>query len=114
MTKSIEDYPELKAKFDETLVLDAFHHEFSVLCNPIKVRKLLLEMKATIEAQQERIIELESQPKFLWVVSYMKNTMGCFYTKQEALDYREQFGGVYSIERYEITSAVTRFHESFY
>jgi len=73
MTKSIEDYPELKAKFDETLVLDAFHHEFSVLCNPIKVRKLLLEMKATIDAQQERINELEKYNYGLAQESHQKS-----------------------------------------
>jgi len=58
MTKQIEDYPELKAKFNETMVSDVSH--FAVLCDPIKTRKLLTEQQARIDeltAERNKLAE---------------------------------------------------------
>ena len=61
MTKSIEDYPELDKWLDSVTYLDDLHLETDEdeSCCRSDVEQKLLEMQATIDAQQERISEFE-------------------------------------------------------
>jgi len=74
MTKSIEDYPELKDWYSKYIVetldlLSEFHFGFQ----PDEVEEKLLEMQATIIAQQERISELEKYNYGLAQESHQKS-----------------------------------------
>jgi len=101
MTKSIEDYPDLKDWYSKYIVetldlLSEFHFGFQ----PDEVEEKLLEMQATIDAQQERISELEKEKLNQYVVAGFTNFHQLFYMQpnefsQDAFQNDDDSGKVY-------------------
>jgi len=52
--------------------------------------------------------KLKAEPLTAYVVTYMSNTMGVFFSEQEADDYSDRFGGVYGVEPVNVKYAVER------
>lgn len=116
MTKQIEGYPKLDRWLDNNALsgIECSKSEYYAPFDAVSAK--MLEMQQQINSlteQNKELQELQEQVKKAYVVTYMDNCMGVFFTEKDAIEFSGKFGGVYHIESYEIKSAIGQFHNSF-